>query len=414
MVGPRVPPPDKVPAIGDPGDETARRYRYQWTYAAIVCCMLLDETEDVEEVFCEHHEDVLIKHVDGTFSGVQIKTRASDQEFWKTNDDAVRASCARFAKLEAEFPGRFRAFRFFANHPLYAARNGQDVRYVLQMIHAAASVSELSGSVARFLTRVASDAGCSADVAFAALSKTGASDDLPKLRDIESRLVDTLTQVWFRAADCSYASVKRAARHLASECERASSLAHQDLLPGYLPATANPAATELASRLAAKRIDRPRLLDLLDRGLNETAPLEGDPEASAEPGSGAMDLLLRKVDAGGFSAVSRNSAVDLRNKAEYLGIVWIQKHGRALGLKRYGHVRSLVLYDAARAFEATKTEEHPFGLEMLAEIRSRLQQRRSERSQLYECSNEHLEGFAYALTSQCEVQWSLDRPWEVE
>jgi hypothetical protein len=87
-----VPAPDTVPATGDPGDDTASRYRYQWKYAAIVCCMLLDEIQDVAEVFCEHHEDVLIKHVDGTFSGLQIKTRASTQEVWKTSDDAVKPS----------------------------------------------------------------------------------------------------------------------------------------------------------------------------------------------------------------------------------------------------------------------------------------------------------------------------------
>ena len=117
-----VPAPDRVPATGDPGDDTSRRYRYQWTYAAIICCMLLDETDGAVEVFCEHHEDVLIKHVDGTFSGLQIKTRESDQKVWKTNDDAVRGSCARFAKLEAEFPGRFRAFRFLTNQSRDLAR----------------------------------------------------------------------------------------------------------------------------------------------------------------------------------------------------------------------------------------------------------------------------------------------------
>lgn len=78
-----------TPAVGDPGDDTARRYRYQWTYAAIVCCVLLDETEDVAEVFCEHHEDILTKHTDGTYSGLQIKTRASTQDVWKTSDDDV-------------------------------------------------------------------------------------------------------------------------------------------------------------------------------------------------------------------------------------------------------------------------------------------------------------------------------------
>jgi hypothetical protein len=69
MTDPTVPSPDSIPATGDPGDDTARRYRYQWTYAAIVCCLLLDEIDDVTEVFCEHHEDVLIKHADGMCSG---------------------------------------------------------------------------------------------------------------------------------------------------------------------------------------------------------------------------------------------------------------------------------------------------------------------------------------------------------
>ena len=412
MADPTAPAPDTVPATGDPGNETARRYRYQWTYAAIVCCMLLDETEGVTEVFCEHHEDVLIKHVDGTFSGLQIKTRASNQKVWKTSDEAVRGTCARFAKLEDEFPGRFRAFRFLTNHPLHAARNGQDLRYVLETIGAAASVNDVSGAAAKFLTRVASEAGCTEDVAFTALSKTDADDSLPKLRDIKVRLASELTQVWNRAADCSFSSVMRAADCLASECGQASSLAHQDVLPAYISATANPEETELAARLAGKRIDQSRVLDILDDGLNETATLDGTPETCVEPGTGATHLLLKKLDAGGFSAVSRNSASDLRDKADYLGMVWTKKHGRELGLQRYGHIRSLVLRDAASAFEAMKNEDHPFGLEMQTELRSRFEQRRTQGNQLYECSNEHLEGFAYSLTSECKVLWSVDRPWE--
>ena len=61
MTDPASPKPDSVPATGDPGDETASRYRYQWMYAAIVCCALLDDTANVVEVFCEHHEDILTK-----------------------------------------------------------------------------------------------------------------------------------------------------------------------------------------------------------------------------------------------------------------------------------------------------------------------------------------------------------------
>lgn len=412
MPDPIVPAPDAIPATGDPGDDTARRYRYQWTYAAVVCCMLLDDTEDVAEVFCEHHEDVLMKHTDAKFTGIQVKTRSSDQEVWKTGDPAVRSSFARFAKLEADFPGWFRAFQFFTNHPLYSAGNGQDLCHVLATIRAAATMAGLPANILRFLSNISKNAGCSEDVAFEALSKTRASDDLPRLPDIEARLVATLTSKWTRAEECSYPSVVRAARALASECGRASSLAHEDTLPAYLPMVSSPIDTELAARLAGKRIDQARILDILNRGLNEMALLEGSPESWSEPGTGTSGLLLKKLDAGGFSAVSCNSAKDLRDKADYLGIVWTKKYGRTSGLKRYDHVRSLVLSDSARAFEAARSEERLFGLQMLSELRARFKQRRQEWSELYDCSNEHLEGFAYILTSECKVQWSLDRPWE--
>ncbi len=404
--------PDQTSTDGDPGDETARRYRYQWTCAAIMSCMLLDDTQNVLELLCEQHEDVLLKHNDGAFTGLQIKTRASDQEPWKANDLAVRNSCARFASLEARFPGQFRAFRFLTNHPLYSAGNGRDLVWLLGDIKAARDLANLKQAAASFLQRVARNAGCPEEVAFVALSKTEASDDLPKLRDALSRLVDSLTPVWIRAAHCSHDSVVRAAQALIEECGRASSLAHTELLPAYLAAGSDPEDAELAARLNGKRIDRVRVQRVLERGLDETLPLHGDPEDIPEPGTGATVLLRRKLDAGGFSAVSLNSAEDLRDKADYLGIAWTKKYGRTSGLQRYSHVRSLVLRDAAGAFEFAKSGDRPFGNDMLSQLRARFARRRAEHAQLHGCSDEHLEGLAYSLTSQCEVVWSLDRPWE--
>jgi hypothetical protein len=124
--------PDVVPATGDSGDEIARRFRYQWMYAAIICCLLLDETEGTHEVFCEHHEDVLVKRKDGTFDGLQIKTRDISQPSWKSDDEAVIKSFVRFCKLEGEFPGKFRGFRFLSNHPLYVSGNGKDIPHILR------------------------------------------------------------------------------------------------------------------------------------------------------------------------------------------------------------------------------------------------------------------------------------------
>jgi hypothetical protein len=404
--------PDSASLESDPGDETARRYRYQWAWAAIVCCMLLDETLDVSEVFCEHHEDVLLKHSDGTFTGQQIKTRAPDQPVWKTGDPAIKSSCARFVSLESRFPNRFRAFHFLTNHPLHAAGNNQDFGHVLTQIRDASGPKDVTGPPLSLLREMARNMDCSEDTAFAALSKTRASSNLPKLEDIVNRLARTITPVWSRASECSYEAVFRAASRCVEECGRASSLAHADVLPAYLPAISVPGDSELAARLRGKRIDRTRMLKVLDEGVDVTEPLHSDPGDITQPGAGDTSLLRRKLSAGGFSAVSLNAAEDLRSKADYLGISWTKKHDTTRGLQRYSHVLSLVLRDAADAFEAAKSEDTSFGLEMLSQLRTRFGRRRTEGTQLYGCSDEHLEGLAFSLTSQCKAHWSLSRPWE--
>lgn len=407
------PSPENTLACGDPGDETANRYRFQWTWAAIVCCMLLDDTEDIEEVFCEHHEDVLLKHRDGTFTGHQVKTRNDDQPPWKAKDEAVLAACVRFAKLESEYPGRFSRFCFLTNHPLYSKGNGQDLRYVLQSIKDVASVADLPSTVASWVRRVARDAGVTEAVALTALAKTVAKADLPKLRDAVMRLIDAIAQCWAPAADCSHDAVKRAAQALIDECGRASSLDHEQLLPAYVVATVDDDG-DMTARIAGKRMTLARVQSILEHGRDSAATLAGDPALCVEPGEGSTELLHKKLDAGGFSVVSRNSAEDLRNKADYLGIVWTKKYGHDKGLQRYDHVRSLVLSDAGRSFDATQTENDGFGPAMREDLRSRFRERRMAGVELFDATDDHLEGIAFSLTAQCRIVWSHAKPWESE
>lgn len=408
-----IPSPENTVARGDPGDETANRYRFQWTWAAVVCCMLLDGTEDVEEVFCEHHEDVLLKHKDGSFTGHQVKTRGDDQPPWKAKDEPVLAACVRFAKLESEYPGRFRRFCFLTNHPLYSAGNGQDLPHILRLIKNSASVADLPSIAASWVRRLARDADVTEAVAFTALSKTVAKADLPKLRDAVMRLIDAIAQCWAPAADCSHDAVKRAAQALIDECGRASSLDHEHLLPAYVVAVIDE-DVDVAARIDGKRMTLARVQSILERGRDSTAILAGDPALCIEPGEGSTELLHKKLDAGGFSVVSRNSAEDLRNKADYLGIVWTKKYGHDKGLQRYDHICSLVLGDAGRAFDATETEADGFGPVMREDLRHRFRKRRLAGDQLFDATDDHLEGIAFSLTAQCKVVWSHARPWESE
>ena len=405
--------PDHVPALGDPGDETARRYRFQWTWAAISCCMLLDDTQDAIEVFCEHHEDILIKHRDGTFTGQQVKTRESDQPIWKANDQQVRSACARFVSLDGKYPGHFREFHFLTNHPLYVASNAQSLPYNLSQITAVNALGELPAGVNKWLRALAREAAFSDGVAFQALKRAKASDGLPKLQDSVMRLVDALTGCWPIAAECSHSLLRCSAQRLIDECARASALDHLQLVPAYIAPFRDTEAS-ISACIMGKRMTVERVGAVLQEGLNSTAVLAGVPGRNVEPGTGSTELLFKKLDAGGFSAVSLNSAEDLRDKADYLGIAWTKRFGRAKGLDRYEHVRSLALSDAARSFEATRTSGQQFGPAMREDLRRRFKERRTNGEQLFDCTDEHLEGIAYSLTSQCRIQWSSDRPWEVE
>jgi hypothetical protein len=98
----------------------------------------------------------------------------------------------------------------------------------------------------------------------------------------------------------------------------------------------------------------------------------------------------------------------------YLGIGWIKKYGRVKGLRRYEHVRSLVLNDAGRAFDATQVESDGFGPRMREDLRRRFRERRVAGDQLYDSTDDHLEGIAFSLTAQCIVIWSHAKPWESE
>jgi hypothetical protein len=164
--------------------------------------------------------------------------------------------------------------------------------------------------------------------------------------------------------------------------------------------------------IEGKRMTLSRVVNILEQGKDYTASLSGDPSLYIKPGSGSTDLLHAKLDTAGFSIVSRNSAEDLRDKADYLGVEWIKKYGQEEGLKRYDHINSLVLSDAGRAFDASQEVSDNFGPAMREVLRQLFRERRAAGYELYDASDDHLEGFAFSQTSQCKIVWSIARPWE--
>ena len=395
----------------DTGAETASRYRFQYVCAAILCCALFDDTEDVEDVYCEHHEDVLTRHTDGTFSGYQIKTRDTTQFAWRTRDPGVWGALQRFVRLEDEHSASFRSYHLLTNHYFHVAKTATSLPYVLEQVRRFHTFDQLPKPVKKVLCDLATATATCEEVALRTLRKTTASSELPKLRDALTRLIQTLVECWNGASECTHEVIQKAAQGLVDECARASALDHRHFLPAYAPAILQSMPDNLA-RLEGKRMSLERVERALRDGMDSTAPLVGLPASELSLGKGRSDLLRVKLDAGGFTVVSCNSAEDLRTKADYLAIASVNRLGQAKGLQRYEHMRSLVLSDASRALESVKRDNVKFGPIMREALRRRFEDRRAKSELLYDYSDEHMEGLAYSLTAQCKVHWSVERPWE--
>jgi len=400
----------------DIGDEISNRFRYQWVLSAIMCCSLLDQNDDVQEVFCEHHEDVLIKHLDGLFTGIQIKTKASDQSLWKTSDEAIISAFTRFVILDKQYLEQFRAFKFITNHPTQSSKTGQDVTFILSKVSESNNYISLCSIAKTLVKKISKKAGIAEEQVFNSLKKVSLSHDFPKLHDATWRLIGTIVLVWDKANGISYEGIVRASNNLINACFQASSLANKDLLPAYLPVSSNAIKKDTQERIAGKTFNRQRVYNILLQGLDEKIALSCDPRNLENIRTGNTELLRKKLAAGGFSAVSSIYAEDLRDTADYAGVCLIQKFGYNQGLKKYHELCLKVQGDAAKEFEKNKKSNELFGLEMLSSLRDTLKNRffSTEQEQLYGCSLEHLEGLAYLLTSQCKIMWSIDRPWEVK
>ena len=402
--------PDQV-LDSDLGDETASRYVYQYTCAAMLACALLDDSAQVSEVFCEHHEDVLLKGPDGRFTGCQVKTRQESDDHWLATEDQILGALARFVELEAQFGALFRGYVIISNHPFKTGESGTRLPFLLAKAQECNSISSADKRLGRLIVRLRKRTEQSEQAVIAALQKTTIRDDYPKRADVLTVLCGDLAQAWVGASSCSMGLLAEVAQGLVELCGRASSLAHQQLVPRYLGVAQDAGEAEVAARIEGKRIDRAKLENLLEDLSSSTAQLDGPPDNEPAIGAGSRSVLEKKLDRGGFSVVSVNSAQDLRSKADYLSLQWMYRLGER-GARQRSHIRTLVLADCAAAHEANK-DQVPSGVKMLETLRGLFALRRQGgASELHGCSDEHLEGHAYALTSECQVWWS--HPFDLE
>ena len=110
---------------------------------------------------------------------------------------------------------------------------------------------------------------------------------------------------------------------------------------------------------------------------------------------------------GGISFDSIDIAKDHQASTEYLLQSWIHTYGVSIATDRFEHVDVLVRTRCAETHdEAYLPGGNPFGADMLARLRSKLQHLASQKEDIFDARYEHLLGFASISTQRCKTWWS--------
>jgi hypothetical protein len=306
--------PEYVLGRDDPGADVFRRYRYQATYAAIVALWMLRRDSKVEEVFAEHHDDILVKMASGRFQAVQIKTQQPGGSPLKSGDDEITAALSKFITHERAFGDSFERYIIATNHQFFRADNKSSLYYVAEKAKEAKgdAPSEMDRRLSTFINSVVTkfnkgrdraDRAQRADV-LKVLQKVHVDDSLPKLEGIHQELREAVAKADAKYEAATYADLERAARALAYKAYLASSLASEGVARLYVAFLDDPRAVDHDGVIERKRLTKSLILTILNDELATHASLAASEPIDPKTIPSDLSFAATKMTAGGLSATS--------------------------------------------------------------------------------------------------------------
>lgn len=409
------PTPDRELDRTDPGDDTQRRFRYQATYAAIIALGLLHHDSELLEVFCEHHEDILARRKDGTFAGIQVKTRIEGRNPFKSHDSDVLHTVRRFVELFLDYPSHFSRFVLATNHGFWRERKTDfaNLDHVLQLAKesCASDRGTTHEDLSRYVELVRKSglrSSCTVDTVLRVLSMIELQGNLPKLDHIPLQLVRDIANISIMS-DANYFVLLRAAEALVSETLKAASLAHVSPKQAYISLCSDPSAAHVDDTINGKRITKDTVERILNESLSEGTCLAMVDNISIASLPKGMRNLELKMAAGGISAPSISATRDHKYSAERLFNEWIYRRSPKKADECYQQVTVIVSNECQEAHDVAYCEDRLYGQNMLNDVRQRLRARYQRESKLFfDAKYEHLLGVAAILTERCDVWWSKE------
>jgi Cap4 dsDNA endonuclease len=408
-----MPAIDVTPATAidqtDPGDEVQRRFRYQINYCALKALQLLAEDTEVQAIYCEQIEDVLVEFCDGRFCGVQVKTRELDQDPIKASDEIVINALARFCIRDAQYPGHF-AFFVLATNFVFQRGGADDIRTMLQCACDNPGLNGLSNRnvVKKNVRSIVARSRLPIESVIATLTKIRLEERKTGIDQPDLEVVHAIGQI-DHYSTYPHARLMAASRLLKSRIWDASSLAVDGVVLELHQITGNFDEHLAKLRIACKRIDASEIAALLVSPSHSEVDIELLSIANflrrqqIPPGLGRMEF---KMAAGAISYSDIEQTKDDVASLERAFLRWTEKYGIHEANQRLAHLQYFALRDARIELQNTERADQPYGQAMLQALRHRLTQTATaEATSLFGCRAEHLLGAAGLVTDECKLWW---------
>lgn len=267
--------PDRTLDELDKGDDTQRRFRYQAAIAAIVSLDMLRADSKIEEIFCEHHEDILVKIKGEGFIGYQVKTRELGRGPFTFNSPEIMRTLERFVKSERTFPQHFKRYVIAANCGFSKKyKDYRNMTYCFKILRSKTKDKSIfSDAFNARIDELSLRVSCTREFVINVLKKVWVQET-PSLEEYEVYLADQIAMLTPNVSQ-DHLVLKQAATSLIETMLQAASLTHTSPRTAYFALLEKPDSARTDAIINGKRITKATVQIILGRStdLSETKRL---------------------------------------------------------------------------------------------------------------------------------------------
>lgn len=393
------------------GSRSYLSFDYQSTCAAILSLKLVETPHIYEQLFCEHHDDILLKRTDGRYVAVQVKSRGSTRELLKSSDEEVTTALKNFVTLDKTYPNRFTEFHLVTNFGFWKANNsGNNLPYILSLLSEKKTTSAIHPTnsfspVVDELMKYAND-----EMHLLKVLCKVKPISYPDFDSIELCLALQVRTI-FNLGTRSYDAVTRVARRLVEYMAMKSKM-HTECLFRTHEILFDGSTGQLEKAVIEEKTVTANLVkEIISNEIGQKIVLRTRDQTRLKPSQSNLHTTEKKLAHGLITLQNIDYLLDCKHNAWEFFIEGLDKEDPDT-IDRYDHLRMIVLGECIEAHDNTYSEDKAFGQEMLKEIRNRLRGKRVPGLNDIDSEYVLLLGITGILTEECEIWWSKE--FEIE